>query len=67
MLGSAIMSTVVIMGTMGSMSFGAFAMCVVDCCGKKSDIADVVPLFKHCRLHMKCQACDLQAISEGGP
>ena len=40
MLGSAILSTVVIMGTMGTMSFGVFAMCTINCCGKNSDIAD---------------------------
>ena len=40
MLGSAILSTVVIMGAMGAMSFGIFAMCTINFCGKNSDIAD---------------------------
>ena len=40
MLDSAILSTVVIMGAMGAMSFGMFAMYAINCHGKDSDIAD---------------------------
>ena len=40
MLGSAISSTVVVMGAIGAMLFGMFVMCAIDCRGKNSDIAD---------------------------